>query len=100
MSHSKRLSEALVNNEIIDLTHHNTLQELNQAKEKIVQLSSQNARYVGLDSRLATAVQEKEDMQQERNSALQAAKLAESRVVSLREKCGKSALRACTHLEY
>ena len=65
------------------------MQELSQAKEKIAQLSAQNARYVGLDSRLATALQEKEDMQQERNSALQAAKLADSRILSLKDKCGE-----------
>ena len=65
MNALQRLSEALVNTEIIDLTHHNTLEELGEAKEKIAQLSGQNARYVGIDSRLATALQEKDDMQQE-----------------------------------
>lgn len=82
------MSQALVNNELVDLTHENALDELKQAKEKLGQLSAQNARYTGLDSRLAAALQEKDDMHQERNSAIQTAKLAESRIASLKEKCG------------
>lgn len=78
----------MVNNELVDLTHQNALDELRQAKEKLNHLSAQNARYVGLDSRLAAALQEKDDMHQERNSAIQTAKLAESRIASLKEKCG------------
>ncbi|EKM59989.1 uncharacterized protein PHACADRAFT_115381 [Phanerochaete carnosa HHB-10118-sp] len=85
----KRLSQALVNNEVVDLTHHTTLEELKRAKEKIAQMSAQNARYIGIDSRLAAALQEKDDMHQERNSAIQSAKLAEARIASLKEKCSK-----------
>lgn len=73
----------------MDLTHHSTLEELTQAKEKIAHLSAQNARYIGLDSRLAAALQERDDMHQERNSALQTAKMAEARIASLKEKCGQ-----------
>ncbi|GJE87434.1 hypothetical protein PsYK624_035170 [Phanerochaete sordida] len=85
----KRLSQALVNSEVIDLTHQSTLEELRQAQEKIAQLSAQNVRYVGIDSRLASALQQKDDMHQERNSAVQSAKLAEARIASLKEKCAK-----------
>lgn len=81
----------MVNSEVVDITHQSTLEELKQAKEKIAQLSAQNARYVGIDSRLATALQERDDMHQERNSAIQSAKLAEARIASLKEKCGEYA---------
>ncbi len=78
-----------MNNEIADLTHHTTLEALKQAEEKLSHLSAQNARFVGTDSRLATALQEKDDIQQERDSATQRARMAEARVVSLKEKCCK-----------
>lgn len=82
-----------MNNEVSDVAHQKTLEELKEAKEKISQLSAQNARLTGVDTRLAHALHEKDDMQQERNSAAQRAKMAETRVVSLKEKCG---MTVCT----
>ena len=83
-----------MNNEIVDLTHSSTLEELQAAKEKIAHLTAQNARYIGIDARLATALQEKDDMQQERNSATQRARMAEARITSLKEKCCESMFEA------
>lgn len=79
-----------MNNEIVDLTHSSTLEELQAAKEKIAHLTAQNARYIGIDTRLAVTLQEKDDMQQERNSATQRARMAEARITSLKEKCCES----------
>lgn len=63
------------------------MQELKQAKETISRLSAQHARLVGLDQRFTAAIQEKDDVQQERDSAVQRARLAETRLISLKEKC-------------
>ena len=79
-----------MNSEVVELAHSKALAELKEAGDKIVQLSAQNARLVGVDTRLANALQEKDDIQQERNSASQRAKIADARVVSLKEKCGTS----------
>ena len=64
------------------------IQNLEEAKTDVARLSSQNARAVGLENRLAMALQEQDDLKQELDSATQRAKLTESRVVSYREKCG------------
>lgn len=80
-----------MNNEVVDVAHHKVLAEMKEAKEKLIQLSAQTARLIGVDKRLAHALQEKDDIQQERNSAAQRAKLSESRVASLKEKCGTCA---------
>ena len=64
------------------------LQELEEARTDVARLSSQNARAVGLENRLAMALQEKDDLKQELDSATQRARMTESRIISYREKCG------------
>ncbi|KAI0340880.1 hypothetical protein BDW22DRAFT_1430533 [Trametopsis cervina] len=85
----KRFSQALVHNEFIEVAHQKTLAELKDAKEKIAILTTQNARLVGVDKRLSHALQEKDDIQQECNSATQRVRTAETRVSSLKERCAK-----------
>ncbi|KAI0089248.1 hypothetical protein BDY19DRAFT_944884 [Irpex rosettiformis] len=85
----KRFSQALINNEATDLAYQKVLTELKEAKEKIAQLSAHNARLTGIDKRLTRALEEKDDIQQECNSATQRAKIAETRVTSLKERCAK-----------
>lgn len=65
------------------------LQELEEARTDVARLSSQNARAVGLENRLAMALQEKDDLKQELDSATQRARMTETRIISYREKCGK-----------
>lgn len=89
LTNSQRLSQALVNSEVTDVTHHRLLTELAEAKVTVNRLKAQNVRSIGLDDRLAIAMQEKDDIQQERDSATQRARMAESRISSLRESCGK-----------
>ena len=66
------------------------LQELEEARTDVARLSSQNARAVGLENRLAMALQEKDDLTQELDSATQRARMMETRIISYREKCGKA----------
>ena len=84
----KRLTQALMHTEVSETSKKALIQNLEEAKTDVARLSSQNARAVGLENRLAMALQEQDDLKQELDSATQRAKLTESRVVSYREKCG------------
>ncbi|KAJ7621442.1 hypothetical protein FB45DRAFT_754104 [Roridomyces roridus] len=85
----KRLTQALVNNEVTEVSHKTILQELAEAKTTISRLTTSHARSVGWDTRLAAAMKEKDDMQQERDSESQRARLAESRFAALKERTSK-----------
>ncbi|KAH9833781.1 uncharacterized protein C8Q71DRAFT_849692 [Rhodofomes roseus] len=85
----KRLTKALVNSEVLEASNKTAVQELQEVRGNVSRLTAQNARSVGWENRLAVALQEKDDMQQERDSAVQRARLAESRISTLKEKCAK-----------
>lgn len=52
----------------------------------MARLSAHHARTIGLDTRLMAAMREKDDMQQERDSETQRARIAESRISALKER--------------
>lgn len=79
----------MLNNEVADSNSKQVHQELEEAREAVSRLTAHHARSVGWDTRLMAALQEKEDMQQERDSESQRARLAESRIVALRERASK-----------
>lgn len=85
----QRLTQALVNNEVTEVSNKTILQELQEAKITISRLTAHHARSVGWDTRLSSAIKEKEDMQQERDSESQRARLAESRFAALKDKTCK-----------
>ncbi|KAL1944128.1 hypothetical protein VTO73DRAFT_3313 [Trametes versicolor] len=85
----KRLTQALVHTEVCESSKKGLIQDLDTARTDLARLSAQNARSVGLENRLATTLQEKDDLQQELDSATQRARMAEVRLVSYREKCTK-----------
>jgi len=85
----KRLTQALVNSEVLESSNKAAMQELQEARSNVSRLTAQSARSAGWENRLAVALQEKDDMQQERDSAVQRARLAESRISTLKEKCAK-----------
>jgi hypothetical protein len=60
--------------------------ELREARATISHLTTQHARSVGWESRLSAVLKEKDDMQQERDSESNRAKLAESRLAAMRDK--------------
>lgn len=72
-----------------DSSHKNVLLELAEAQASVTRLSGHHARAVGLDTRLMTAMREKDDMQQERDSEAQRVRVAESRIVALKERTSK-----------
>lgn len=74
--------------EVCEASKKGLMQELDAARTDLARLSAHNARSVGLENRLAVALQEKDDLQQELDSATQRARMAEVRLVSYREKCG------------
>ncbi|KAG6854443.1 hypothetical protein C0991_006522 [Blastosporella zonata] len=85
----KRLNQALVNNEVTEASTKTIMQELNQARTTISRLTAQHARSLGWETRLSTAIGEKDDMQQERDGESNRAKLAESRFTAMKDKAAK-----------
>ncbi|KDR84289.1 hypothetical protein GALMADRAFT_237043 [Galerina marginata CBS 339.88] len=85
----KRLNQALVNNEVTEVSNKTILQELHEARETISRLTAHHARSVGWDTRLSAALKERDDMQQERDGETHRARLAESRFAALKEKTAK-----------
>ncbi|KAJ3501719.1 hypothetical protein NLJ89_g9213 [Agrocybe chaxingu] len=85
----KRLNQALVNNEVTEVSSKTILQELQEARETISRLTAHHARSIGWDTRLSAAMKERDDMQQERDGETHRARLAESRFAALKEKTAK-----------
>ncbi len=83
---SQRLTQALVNSEVTELSNKTLLQELQEAKTTVSRLAAHHARSVGWETRLSSVIKEKDDLQQEREFESQRAKLAESRFSVLKEK--------------
>lgn len=63
--------------------------ELQEARSKLSRVVVQQTRAIGLETRLSTALQEKDDIQQERDNAIHRSKLADARISGLKERCGK-----------
>ncbi|PPQ78908.1 hypothetical protein CVT25_002368 [Psilocybe cyanescens] len=85
----KRLNQALVNNEVTEVSSKTILHELQEARETISRLTAHHARSVGWDTRLSAALKERDDMQQERDEETHRARLSESRFAALKEKTAK-----------
>ncbi|KAF9226730.1 hypothetical protein BS17DRAFT_500792 [Gyrodon lividus] len=85
----KRLTQALLNNEVAEASNKTVLHELEEARSAVSRLSAHHARTVGLDTRLAAVLQESDDIRQERDSQTQRAKLAEARLVALKDRTDK-----------
>ena len=79
----------LVNNEVSEASNNVVLQELQDTRSQLSRITSQHTKCVGLESRLARVTTEKEDLQQERDSANQRARLAEARIVPLRDRVSR-----------
>lgn len=94
--HVQRLTQALVNNEVTEVSNKTILQELHEAKTTISRLTAHHVRSVGWDTRLSATIKEKEDMQQERDSESQRARLAESRFAALKERTCELFISLCS----
>jgi hypothetical protein len=81
-----------------DSSHKTVLQKLEEAQASVSRLTAHHARAVGLDTRLTAVTREKEDLQQERDSEAQRAKVAEMRIAALQERTSKSL--ACFLLDF
>jgi hypothetical protein len=85
---TQRLAQALLHTEATETTNKTLLIELEEARETVSRLSVHHARAVGWEARLAAAQQERDDMQQERDSEAQRAHIADLRIAALKEKTG------------
>jgi hypothetical protein len=80
------LTQALIDNEIAEAANRSVLEELEEARTTISRLTAHHARSVGLENRLKLVTREMLDVRQERDSETQRAKVAETRVLALKEK--------------
>lgn len=85
----QRLTQALLNNEVAEASNKTLLHELEEAHNTVSRLNAHHARTVGLDTRLSAALQENDDIRQECDSQTQRAKLAEARLVALKDRTGE-----------
>lgn len=78
-----------MNSEVCEASNKVVLQELQETRSSLSRLTTQHTKCVGIESRLARVTMEKEDLQQERDSANQRARVAEARIVSLRDRASR-----------
>lgn len=78
-----------MNSEVSEASNKVVLQELQDTRSNLSRLTTQHAKCVGLESRLTRVTTEKEDLQQERDIVKQRARVAESRIVSLRDRVSR-----------
>ena len=78
-----------MNSEVSEASNKVVLQELQETRSNLSRLTTQHTKCVGIESRLARVTMEKEDLQQERDSANQKARVAEARVVALRDRASR-----------
>jgi chromosome segregation ATPase len=69
-------------------------QELTKARATITRLSHHHAQSVGWDTRLKALIQDKDELQQERDSESHRARAAEQRLEVLNDKCCKNLLES------
>jgi hypothetical protein len=86
--------QALVNNEVTEVSNKTILQELAKVKTTISRLTTLRARSVGWDTRLSAAMKEKDDMQQERDGESQRAAAAAPRCRASASRCPPRASQA------
>lgn len=84
----KSLNAALLNCEVTEATNKTLTNELHEANGTIARQNAYHARTVGWDTRLAAALQESEDMRQERDSERQRARAAELKTAALADRLG------------
>ncbi|KAF9025859.1 hypothetical protein BDZ89DRAFT_1102188 [Hymenopellis radicata] len=85
----KRLTQALVNNEVTEVSNKTILQELQETKTTVSRLTAHHARSVGWETRMSAAMKERDDMQQERDFESHRARVAESRFAALKDKTSR-----------
>ena len=77
-----------MNSEVSESSKGALLNELEEAKEAISKLTLSQAKSTGWEVKLGSLQREKEDLQQELDSASQRGRAAESHVAALKDRCG------------
>lgn len=85
----KRLTQALLNNEVFEASNKDVFHELEEARSTVSKLTAHHARFVALDAKLSTVLQENEDIRQECDCQTQRAKSAEARSAALSDRAEK-----------
>ena len=85
----KRLNQVLLNLEMSDASNKALLNDLDESRNVLANLSVQNAKAIGFESRLRTVEQERDDMREESRVQGARADAAQSKVASLSLQCCK-----------
>ncbi|KAI6100269.1 hypothetical protein F5141DRAFT_327838 [Pisolithus sp. B1] len=85
----KRLTQALLNNEVSEASNKDVLHKLEEARSTVSKLTAHHARSVALDAKLSTVLQENDDIRQECDCQSQRAKLAEARLAAFSGRADK-----------
>ena len=83
----KRLNQVLLNLEMSDASNKALLNDLDESRNVLANLSVQNAKAIGFESRLRTVEQERDDMREESRVQGARADAAQSKVASLSLQC-------------
>jgi hypothetical protein len=86
----QRFSQALLNNELAEISNKSLSSELQDLRVSFDSLSTEHARSAGWEARLRQAMQERDDLRQERDTGAQKLRAAETKLASLGNKCGES----------
>lgn len=79
----------MLNSEMLETQTKTYQADLEEAHVTISRLATTNAKSAGWETRLSAAVQERDDIRQERDAEKQRAKLSEAKAAALSEKCGE-----------
>jgi hypothetical protein len=84
-----------LNTEVTEANTKDLLEEAQDLRATVGRLSTEHARSIGWESRLRTAIQERDDFRQERDVEGRRARVAENRLVALGDKNGALHCRCC-----
>jgi hypothetical protein len=88
--YSQRLAQSLLNLEVADSSNRTLVNELQETRSSLAKLSAYHARSVGWETRLESALQERDDFLQEKISETNRAKTLELKARAATEQCGSS----------
>lgn len=78
----------MLNSEVAESSNKTMALELQEVRNAVSRLSTEHARSVGWETRMRNLMQERDDLQQERDNEAQKVKMMEARLAALNDKCG------------
>ncbi|KAG2740135.1 hypothetical protein P692DRAFT_20912388 [Suillus brevipes Sb2] len=86
---SKEKLETRLHLSAAEVSHKTVLLKLEEARVSMAHLTAYQAHTIGIESRLAAALQENDDLRQEQDSGAQMVKTAEAPIAALKDRTGR-----------